>query len=49
MLQFLQRIFSFVDTRSDLERYIESRNPQSAADLEQIMREWAYVKGANWL
>lgn len=49
MLQFLQRIFNFVDTRSDLERYIASKHPQHPGDVEHLMKQWAYTKGANWL
>lgn len=50
MLKFLQRIIAnLVDTRSDLERYIASRHPQSAADIDYIVRQWNHKKGNAWL
>lgn len=50
MLKFLQRsIASLMDSRSDLERYIESRRPQSAADIEHIVKQWNHKKGNTWL
>ena len=50
MLKFFQRIASnLVDTRSDLERYITSRYPQSAADIDHIVRQWNQKQGGSWL
>lgn len=50
MLKFLQRIIaSMMDSRSDLERYVASRQPQSAADIDYIVRQWNYKKGNAWL
>lgn len=48
MLQFLQRIFK-LDKRSDLERFIESKNPQNPADVEYLMRMWGYKNQGGWL
>ena len=48
LLAFLQRIFK-IDNRSDLERYIASKHPQSAADVDQLMKTWSYQKQGGWL
>jgi hypothetical protein len=41
MLRFLQRILSkLVDNRSDLERYIVSRRPQTAGEIDQLVKQW---------
>jgi hypothetical protein len=48
LLAFLQRIFKF-DTRTDLERYVASKYPQSAADVDHIMRVWYYKNQGGWL
>jgi len=49
MLRFLQRIFK-IDRRSDLERWIASHYPQSAADVDHLMRQWSYRKPqGGWL
>lgn len=48
MLRFLQRIFKF-DSSSDLERYINSKNPQTPADIDHLMRLWSYKNQGSWL
>ena len=30
--------------QNDVEQYIESRNPQSASDVEHLMQQWTYSK-----
>jgi hypothetical protein len=30
--------------KSDIEQYIESKNPKNAADVEHYMRQWTYGK-----
>lgn len=50
MLKFLQRIAaSLVDTRSDLERYIAARYPQTPGDIDHIVRQWNHKQGDAWL
>jgi hypothetical protein len=50
MLKFLQRIIAgLVDTRSDLERYVASRHPQSAAEIDHIVKQWNHRNGGAWL
>ncbi len=50
MLKFLQRIIAgLVDTRSDLERYVASRHPQSAAEIDHIVKQWNHRNSGAWL
>ncbi len=48
MLKFLQRIFKF-DTRSELDRWITSKQPQSAGDIDHLMKQWGYKSQGTWL
>jgi hypothetical protein len=48
MLKFLQRIFK-IDSRSDLDRWIASKYPQTAGDIDYLMRQWGYKSQGNWL
>lgn len=37
-----ERVQEMFCQRSDFERWINSQNPQSSADLEILYREWTY-------
>jgi hypothetical protein len=37
-----ERVQEMFRSRSDFERWIISKNPQNAADLELLYREWTY-------
>lgn len=50
MLKFLQRIWSKVySNKSNLELFIESRRPQTAADVDHLMRVWVHRQQGSWL
>lgn len=40
LLHYIQNIFPTRTYASDLEEYIESRRPQSAADIERYSKEY---------
>ena len=35
--------------KSDIEEYISSKNPQSAADVEHWLQQWTYHNQNNWI
>lgn len=35
--------------KSDIEHFIESKNPKTAADIEHLMQEYTYHTNRNWL
>jgi hypothetical protein len=35
--------------KSDIEQFIESKNPKTAADVEHLMQEYTYHTSRNWL
>lgn len=35
--------------KSDVERYIESKNPKNAADVEHWLQQYTYHDQKNWL
>lgn len=35
--------------KSDVEQYIESKNPKSAADVEHWLQQWTYQKNKDWI
>jgi hypothetical protein len=48
MLKFLQRIFK-VDSHSELDRWIASKYPQTAGDIDHLMRQWGRKSQGTWL
>lgn len=48
MLKFLQRIFK-VDSHSELDRWIASKHPQTAGDIDHLMRQWGHKSQGTWL
>ena len=34
--------------KSDIEQYIESRNPKTAADVEHLLQQYTYQNHKNW-
>ena len=36
-------------SKSDVEQYIESKNPKSAADVEHWLQQWTYQKNRDWI
>lgn len=34
--------------KSDIERYIESKNPKNAADVEHWLQQYTYQNQRNW-
>lgn len=35
--------------KSDVEQYIESRNPKNAADVEHLLQQYTYQNNKNWI
>jgi len=35
--------------KSDVEQYIESRNPKTAADVEHLLQQYTYQNHKNWI
>jgi hypothetical protein len=35
--------------QSELERYIQTRGPQSAGELDKLINEYSYKKQGGWL
>ena len=46
-MNYLQKIINFLtpDYKSDIELFIESRNPKTTADVEQLIRQ--YIQRRN--
>ena len=36
-------------SKSDVEQYIESRNPKTAADVEHLLQQYTYQNHKNWI
>jgi len=49
MLAFFERIVKFFSHQSELDRYIQSHNPQNAGDVERIVQEYTYKQMRGWL
>lgn len=50
MIQVIKSIFNQRTYASDLEAYIESRRPQSAADIERYTREYnKQISQGGWI
>lgn len=45
LVKRLQNCFTY---KNDVERYIESKNPKSAADVEHWLQQWTYQKNRDW-
>ena len=46
LVKRLQNCFAH---KSDVEQYIESRNPKTAADVEQLLQQYTYQNHKNWI
>jgi hypothetical protein len=46
LVQRLQNCFTH---KSDVEQYIESRNPKTAADVEHLLQQYTYQNHKNWI
>jgi hypothetical protein len=42
----LQNCFAY---KSDVEEYIEARNPKNAADVEHLLQQYTYQNNKNWI
>lgn len=45
LVKRLQNCFAY---KSDVEKYIESKNPKNAADIEHWLQEYTYQNHKNW-
>jgi hypothetical protein len=49
ILQYLQELFPVRSYASELEEYIESRHPQSAADIDRYSKEYSQkISQGGW-
>jgi hypothetical protein len=46
LVKRLQNCFTY---KSDVELYIESRNPKTAADVEHLLQQYTYQNHKNWI
>ena len=48
---FQEHLQSFFPSlyKSDVEMYIESKNPKCAADVEHLLQEYTYKTHQNWM
>jgi hypothetical protein len=46
LVKRLQNCFTY---KSDVEQYIESRNPKTAADVEHLLQQYTYQNHKNWI
>ena len=44
----VKRLQNCLTYKNDVERYIESKNPKSAADVEHWLQQWTYQKNRDW-
>lgn len=44
-----KRLQDYFTYKSDVEKYIESKNPKNAADVEHWLLEYTYQNYKNWL
>jgi hypothetical protein len=45
----VKRLQNYFTYKSDIEEYIESRNPKNAADVEHLMQQYTYQARNNWI
>jgi hypothetical protein len=48
LVQRLREMFPN-QSKSDLEQYIESKNPQNGADVEHWLQQWTYQNSKDYL
>jgi hypothetical protein len=46
LVKRLQNCFTY---KSEVEQYIESRNPKTAADVEHLLQQYTYQNHKNWI
>ena len=46
LVKRLQNCFTY---KSEVEQYIESRNPKTAADVEHLLQQYMYQNHKNWI
>jgi hypothetical protein len=46
LVKRLQNCFTY---KSDVEQYIESRNPKTAADVEHLLQQYTHQNHKNWI
>jgi hypothetical protein len=44
----VKRLQNCFTNKSDVEQYIESRNPKTAADVEHLLQQYTYQNHKNW-
>ncbi len=44
----VKRLRDCFANKSDVERYIESKNPKTAADIEHWLQQYTYQNQRNW-
>jgi hypothetical protein len=44
-----KRLQNYFTYKSDVEQYIESRNPKTAADVEHLLQQYTYQNHKNWI
>ncbi len=42
LMERLQEMFSSYRSKSDIEQYVESKQPKTAADVEHYMKQYIY-------
>jgi hypothetical protein len=45
----VKRLQNCFTNKSDVEQYIESRNPKTAADVEHLLQQYTYQNHKNWI
>ena len=45
----VKRLQGGFTNKSDVEQYIESKNPKTAADVEHWLQEYTYQNQRNWI
>jgi hypothetical protein len=48
MLALFERIVKSFSYQSELDQYIQARNPKNAADVERIVQEYTYRQMRDW-
>jgi len=47
LTDYLHTLFA-CRSKTEVEQYIESKNPKSAADVEHWLQQWAYRTHKDW-
>ena len=45
----VKRLQNYFTYKSDVEQYIESRNPKTAADVEHLLQQYTHQNHKNWI